>query len=342
MSTNSPVVTFLIPCYNVSHCVEHCLQSILTSSVSNKVEVLTINDGSKDNTSAILHSYESRYPGIVRVIDKTNGGWGTAINLGVVEARGKYLKEVDADDWVETEQLEAYVTALESMEVDYVATDYKEFWAKEDKYILHSFQKEIYNKIQTPYDFWENHPTAWDFPIHAITYRTQFLKEIKLTVGDRYYGDIEYNLYPATQIKSITALPCCITVYFRGSDEQSTSTAGYAKHYKDYVALSQRLISYQDKVPQLHPRFAQFVKETICGTAARAYHLMMSPVYAADQPDAKQDLKTYDAWLKVNNKKIYDYCGRIKRKGVRNIWIWRRTGINLAKLVFKNRVLQTR
>lgn len=335
MSTNSPVVTFLIPCYNVSHCAEHCLQSILTSSVSNKVEVLTINDGSKDNTSEILHSYESRYPGIVRVIDKTNGGWGTAINLGVVEARGKYLKEVDADDWVETEQLEAYVTALESMEVDYVATDYKEFWAKEDKYILHSFQKEIYNKIQTPYDFWENHPTAWDFPIHAITYRTQFLKEIKLTVGDRYYGDIEYNLYPATQIKSITALPYCITVYFRGSDEQSTSTAGYAKHYKDYVALSQRLISYQDKVPQLHPRFAQFVKETICGTAARAYHLMMSPVYAADQPDSKQELKKYDSWLKETNQAIYKYCGQQKRHHIPYIKLWRMIGINILRLTSK-------
>lgn len=330
---STPIITFLIPCYNVSHCVEHCLQSILSSSVLDKIEVLAINDGSKDNTSEILHSYESRYPGVVKVIDKTNGGWGTAINLGVVEARGKYLKEVDADDWVETEQLEAYVTALESMEVDYVATNYKEFWAKEDKYILHSFQKEIYNKIQTPYDFWENHPSAWDFPIHAITYRTQFLKEIKLTVGDRYYGDIEYNLYPATQIKSITALPCCITVYFRGSDEQSTSTAGYAKHYKDYVSLAKRLVLFRRTIPSLHPNFEQFVNDTVLGTASRAYHLMMSPLYAGKESDVASELKSYDKWLKETDLNTYKYCGNTKKRGVRYIKIWRLTGVNLLRVV---------
>lgn len=326
---NTPIVTFLIPCYNVSHCVEHCLQTILDSAVIDNIEVLAINDGSKDNTSEVLHSYERKYPGIVRVIDKPNGGWGTAINLGITEANGKYLKEVDADDWVETEQLSEYTKALESMDVDYVATDYKEFWAKENKYILHSFHKNIYNKIQSSYDFWDNYPTAWDFPIHAITYRTQFLKDIRLTVGDRYYGDIEYNLYPASQMKNITVLPCCITVYFRGSDEQSTSTTGYAKHYKDYVSLAKRLVAFRNKIPSLHPSFIQFVDNTIMGTASRAYYLMMSPIYAGKAPDAKKELKSYNQWLKETDKLVYKYCGDTKRQGIKYIRLWRMTGINL-------------
>lgn len=330
---NTPTVTFLIPCYNVSSCVEHCLQSVLRPSILEDIEVLAINDGSKDNTLEVLRRYEQQHPTTVRVIDKVNGGWGTGINLGIREAKGKYLKELDADDWVETEQLEEYIENLKNLDVDYIATDYKEYWAKEDKYIPHTYQKEIYRKIQGIDEFWDSLPDAWDFPIHAITYRTQFLKDINLTVGDRYYADLEYLIYPATQAKSITALPLTITIYYRGSDEQSTSTAGYAKHYKDYVALSMRLISYLDKLPKLQPTFDHFIKGSIYGTATRAYYLMMSPLYAAQQPDSKEELKKFDNWLKENNKDIYDYCGKEKRHRVPYIKFWRIFGINILRLI---------
>ena len=71
---------------------------MLVDDILDDIEILLINDGSKDNTLEILHQYEAKYPSIIRVINKENGGWGTAINLGIREANGKYLKEVDADD----------------------------------------------------------------------------------------------------------------------------------------------------------------------------------------------------------------------------------------------------
>ena len=100
-------VTFLVPCYNVSGCVRRCVDSMLDTAVLDDIEILLINDGSTDNTSEVLHEYKKRYPSVVRVIDKANGGWGTVINLGIREAKGKYIKEVDADDWVRTENLKA-------------------------------------------------------------------------------------------------------------------------------------------------------------------------------------------------------------------------------------------
>lgn len=329
---STPVVTFLIPCYNVAHCVEHCLQSILIPSILDSIEVLAINDGSTDNTLELLRRYEQQYPGVVRVLDKANGGWGSVINYGYRKAKGKYLKEIDADDWVESEHLEEYIEKLKTLDVDYIATDYKEYWANEDRYIPHTFQKEIYGKVQTIDDFWTDYPTAWDFPIHAVTYRTQFLIDSKLWIGNGYYTDIEYLIQPATHAKTITALPLSITVYFRGSDEQSTSTAGYAKHFVDYVRLAQRLVCIHEKLPELHPTFEKFINDTVYATAARAYYLMMSPRYAWNHPDRKFELKNFNAWVEENNRPLYFALANEKRHHIPYIQIWRAHKINVLRL----------
>lgn len=323
-------LTFLVPCFNVADCIRRCVDSMLYSSVLDDVEILLVNDGSTDSTLHILHDYEERYPDTVRVIDKANGGWGTAINLGIREAQGKYIKEVDADDWITSENLKEYIAFLKNNDIDYIATDYTEYFKAEDKYTRHSYHKEIYNKVMSLNDFWEHHPTAWDFPIHAITYRTRLLQDCGLTVGDRYYGDIEYNLYPLPHVQSICVLPLNVTVYLRGSDGQSTSTSGYAKHYKDYVAMSQRITKFFLNAPDtLHPNIHKFIQETVQGTLVRAYHIMMSPVYAGKAPGIGQELRQYDRWLKATDRNLYRHCAYQRKHGVAYIRIWRMTGINI-------------
>lgn len=326
-------VTFLVPCYNVEECVKRCIDSMLVKDVLDDIEILLVNDGSKDNTLEVLRQYETKYPSVVRVIDKENGGWGTAINLGIREAQGKYIKEVDADDWVSSENLIEYVAFLKSNEIDYIATDYTEYFKAEDKYTRHSYHKEIYNKPMSLNNFWENHSTAWDFPIHAITYRTQMLHDCNLKVGDRYYGDIEFNLYPLPHVQTICVLPINVTIYFRGSDEQSTSTAGYAKHYKDYVAMIQRVTQFYLQLPNsLNRNLHSFVEDTVKGTLTRAYNLMLSPIYAGKSEGVAEVLKQYDRWLKKTSKELYSHCGRQRKHGIAHIKVWRWFRINLMNL----------
>lgn len=306
---------------------------MLVDDILDDIEILLINDGSKDNTLEVLKEYEERYPSVIRVIDKENGGWGTAINLGIREAQGKYLKEVDADDWVSSENLKEYIDFLKNNDIDYIATNYTEYFKATDKYERHTYQQDIYNKPMSLNDFWENHSNAWDFPIHAITYRTQVLRDNNIKVGDRYYGDIEYNLYPLPYIKTICILPFNITVYFRGSDEQSTSTAGYAKHYKDYAAMSQRITQfYHNMSKDMQHNLFSFIKETVQGTVCRAYNLMMSPVYAGKTEGVAKELRQYDNWLKETDTDLYKYCGQQRKRGIAFILIWRWSGINLLKL----------
>ena len=326
-------VTFLVPCYNVEECVKRCIDSMLVKDVLDDIEILLVNDGSNDNTLEVLRQFETKYPSVVRVIDKENGGWGTAINLGIREAQGKYIKEVDADDWVSSENLIEYVAFLKSNEIDYIATDYTEYFKAEDKYTRHSYHKEIYNNPMSLNDFWESHSNAWDFPIHAITYRTQMLHDCNLKVGDRYYGDIEYNLYPLPHVQTICILPINVTVYFRGSDEQSTSTAGYAKHYKDYVAMIQRVTQFYLQLPDtLNRNLHCFVEDTVKGTLTRAYNLMLSPVYAGKSEGVAEDLKKYDRWLRATSQELYRHCGRQRKHSIAYIRLWRWTGVNLLSI----------
>ena len=92
-------ISFAIPCYNSQDYMAHAIESILPGGED--VEIIIVNDGSKDRTSEIAHEYKEKYPTIVKVVDKENGGHGDAVNSGLTHATGKYFKVVDGDDWVD-------------------------------------------------------------------------------------------------------------------------------------------------------------------------------------------------------------------------------------------------
>ena len=112
-----------IPSYNVERFLEKCLDSMC--GVDERLEVVVVNDGSKDSTSQIAHAYAERYPDQVKVIDKENGGHGSGINAGLDAAEGRYYKVVDADDWITTENLTPILDVLEEIEADAVIMGYK-------------------------------------------------------------------------------------------------------------------------------------------------------------------------------------------------------------------------
>ena len=92
-------ISFAIPCYNSEAYMAQAIESILPGGED--VEILIVNDGSKDRTAEIGKEYEEKYPGIVKLINKENGGHGDAVNAGLSHASGKYFKVVDSDDWVD-------------------------------------------------------------------------------------------------------------------------------------------------------------------------------------------------------------------------------------------------
>lgn len=114
-------ISFAIPCYNSQDYMAHAIESILPGGED--VEIIIVNDGSKDRTSEIAHDYMEKYPTIVKVVDKENGGHGDAVNSGLTHATGKYFKVVDSDDWVDEDALHKILEVLRHMEEDAMELD---------------------------------------------------------------------------------------------------------------------------------------------------------------------------------------------------------------------------
>ena len=86
-------LTISIAAYNVEKYIKETLDSLICKNM-NLLEVLIIDDGSKDNTDKIAKKYEEKYKGVFKVISKKNGGYGSTINTGVEYATGKYFKQL--------------------------------------------------------------------------------------------------------------------------------------------------------------------------------------------------------------------------------------------------------
>ena len=120
--SKNPILTIAIPAYNVEQYIEKCLDSILRTSNVEEIEILVVNDGSKDKTAEIVEKYEKITNGIVRLINKENGGHGSTINVSIEQAKGKYYRLVDGDDWVDNENLAKLVEILKNTDADVVLT----------------------------------------------------------------------------------------------------------------------------------------------------------------------------------------------------------------------------
>ena len=104
------LLSIAIPCYNSSAYMRKCIDSLLPGGED--VEIIIVNDGSKDNTPDIAEEYRERFPSIIKVVNKENGGHGSAVNSGIEHATGLYFKVVDSDDWVNQS---AYIQILNTL-----------------------------------------------------------------------------------------------------------------------------------------------------------------------------------------------------------------------------------
>lgn len=103
-------ISIIIPTYNMEKYIGQCLDSLLIPEFD-EVEILVVNDGYKDRSSEIAHSYANRYPDSIRVIDKSNGNYGSCINAALPVATGRYVKILDADDSFDTAEISKFYRA---------------------------------------------------------------------------------------------------------------------------------------------------------------------------------------------------------------------------------------
>ena len=220
-------ISFAIPCYNSQDYMAHAIESILPGG--DEVEIIIVNDGSKDKTSQISHEYMDKYPDIIKVIDKENGGHGDAVNAGLANASGKYFKVVDSDDWVDEEALHKILMLMRHLEEDNEQIDMLiSNYVYEKVGVTH--KKCIHYRNVLPQD----EVFRWDdighfrldqyILMHSVIYRTDMLKLSQMRLPKHtFYVDNIYVYYPLPHVRKIYYLDVDFYRYFIGREDQSVN-----------------------------------------------------------------------------------------------------------------------
>lgn len=246
------LLTFAIPCYNSQDYMEHCIDSILPGGED--IEILIIDDGSKDRTAEIADDYERRYPGIVRAIHQENGGHGEAVNAGIRNATGLYFKVVDSDDWVDEDALHKILDVLRHMEEDGMELDmlianyvYEKVGATHKKVIHYRNvlpQDEIFR-----WDDMGHFRLDQYILMHSVIYRTDMLKLIQLHLPKHtFYVDNIYVYYPLPHVRKIYYMDVDFYRYFIGREDQSVNEKVMIKRLDQQIFVTKTMIDmYQLK-----------------------------------------------------------------------------------------------
>lgn len=245
----SKILSFIIPSYNCEKFLSKCLDSFLCEETMALTEVIVVNDGSKDGTAEIAQKYCSRYPDTFRLINQENKGHGGALNTGLSVAEGKYLKVIDADDWVETKNLPRLVKELADTDCDVVLCHH---------YTINISTGEIKKwksypeKYGVPYTFsqimdnWKSFDRSLTF--HGVIYRNDFYRENGIKLSEHvFYEDHEYATVPCCYAQSVMPLDMFLYHYRIGDVEQSVSDANQLGRISHTDAVLTRLIDEYNK-----------------------------------------------------------------------------------------------
>ena len=129
--------SIIVPVYNGENTIERCVNSLVKQSYKD-IEIILVNDGSKDNTLKVLKDFKKKYKDLIVVVDKENGGVGSARNAGLDKATGDYVTFVDADDALEKDAI-SYINKIIKHDEDMVYSGLKRISEHDEKvlYELH-------------------------------------------------------------------------------------------------------------------------------------------------------------------------------------------------------------
>lgn len=175
---NTPCISVLVPICNVEQYLDQCLSSIQKQTLSN-IEVICINDGSKDSSKAIIEKYTQKDSRFI-LIDKSNSGYGDSMNRGLEKARGEYIAIVESDDYVALNMLESLYKLTDNGSVDIVKGNFWDCYEDESTGRLKcciNHERTIPNVENEAFDVYDMPQILWGHPsIWSAIYRRDYLR----------------------------------------------------------------------------------------------------------------------------------------------------------------------
>ncbi|WP_455668103.1 glycosyltransferase family 2 protein [Phocaeicola sp.] len=237
-------LSIIIPTYNMEKYLPRCLDSVTATVVPDTVEVIVVNDGSKDSSLSIAQSYQAKRPDIVQIIDKENGNYGSCINAALRVVTGKYIKVLDADDWFRTEGLVTYLSLLEKVNADLILTNYTMVYTdgrRKYAYKEWSIYKEYDETLMSD-------PSFLKMQMHAVTYRTALFCEMEYHQTEGIsYTDQEWIFYPMRFVSKIKFFNIDLYQYLLGREGQTMDPNVMRRSFSHHILIVKRmLLEYAD------------------------------------------------------------------------------------------------
>lgn len=323
---NEKILTISVAAYNAAEYIDNCLSSMLASDVADMLEIIVVNDGSKDNTKEIVHAYELKYPDIVRLINKPNGGHGSTINTTILAAMGKYYKIVDADDWVDRSGIERLVRWLKRHDVDLVLNPYHIVDASDRtrrKLVVPYNEGLITEEIHTINAIWEM-ALAHTY----IVFKTDIVRRMGAVVDENcFYVDMEYTIFPMLYVKNFVCLDFPVYEYLLGTETQSMNINHMISRRDQHLRVVKRIVEfYCENKTILNNAICKTILYTMKGVVTTQYR-----IYAKmNATEAIAEVKEFDKWIKTHDEEIYE---GLPRKFMSLIKFHRRTDFMFYKII---------
>lgn len=232
------ILSISVAAYNVENVLGTCLDSLAQSRYLDDIEVLVINDGSKDNTEVIARKYQDKYPNSFFLVNKENGGHGSTINESMKRAHGKFFKLLDGDDWVDVKEFDGFIEDLFKCEADLMVNDYNAVFPDKSIRIKYTDSYSLNEKYDIKQMDLNN-----VFRMHAITMRTEKLQQQNFKISsNRFYADTEYLFLIFSLVQNFQVSDKCVYQYRLGVNGQSVSPDGLYNHIEDMIYIEKRLI----------------------------------------------------------------------------------------------------
>ncbi len=257
------LLSIAVPCYNSQDYMRHCIDALLTGG--DEVEILIVDDGSKDNTAAIADEYQAAHPDIVQAIHQENGGHGAAVMAGVRAATGAYFKVVDSDDWLDEAAFAKVLATLRGFVNSQPTVDL----------LISNF---IYDKVGAAHKkvmkygnaLPQNRPLTWDevgklhrgqyILMHSVIYRTQVLRDCGLDLPRHtFYVDNLFVYVPMPYVRTLYYLDVDLYHYYIGREGQSVQEQTMIRRIDQQIRVNQLMIEQVD-LPRVEPaRLRQYM-----------------------------------------------------------------------------------
>lgn len=304
------ILSIIIPTYNAEKFLDKGLTSFIIDdkALMDKLEVIIVNDGTPDNSVAVAQKYVEHYPDTFRILNKENGGHGSAINAGVKAATGEYFQVVDADDWVDTLALVDTMNILMESEFDAMIHAHQTHNVTtgeiEHKRVVCADEDHLYNLAEMM-GFWDN--IYWGLTFHGVLYNTQFYRSLGYELVEGvFYEDQEYSTIPLCFASKIKIADIELYMYRIGDVNQSVSIQSLIRRLPDLETVILRLADAKSMKKDFADGGQEYWLKKLTKCVADYYHVAL--ILNKDKKAGRKRVEEFNRILVKKHRWLFDMC----------------------------------